>query len=87
MQSEAVSLAYRTWRREWRGKGKQFVSGYRVVCLVLVAQLNVHADCRCLGVATERLLARHLLGHRGLFRECQDQAASTVFAADAPMPF
>ncbi len=26
MQSEAVSLAYRTWRREWRGRGKQFVS-------------------------------------------------------------
>ncbi len=25
MQSEAVSLAYRTWRREWRGKGKQYV--------------------------------------------------------------
>lgn len=26
MQSEAVSLAYRMWRREWRGKGKEFVS-------------------------------------------------------------
>ena len=25
MQSEAVSLAYRTWRREWRGKGKEYV--------------------------------------------------------------
>ena len=25
MQSEAVSLAYRAWRREWRGKGKQYV--------------------------------------------------------------
>ncbi|KAI0717520.1 glycoside hydrolase [Cerioporus squamosus] len=36
MQSEAVSLAYRTWRREWRGKGKQFTAG------VLVWQLN---DC------------------------------------------
>ncbi|KAG6917171.1 hypothetical protein DXG01_003607 [Tephrocybe rancida] len=36
MQSEAVSYAYQVWRREWRGKGKQFTSG------VLVWQLN---DC------------------------------------------
>ncbi|KAH9919171.1 glycoside hydrolase [Epithele typhae] len=36
MQSEAVSLAYRAWKREWRGKGKQFTAG------VLVWQLN---DC------------------------------------------
>ncbi|PIL34860.1 hypothetical protein GSI_02647 [Ganoderma sinense ZZ0214-1] len=36
MQSEAVSLAYRTWRREWRGKGKQYTAG------VLVWQMN---DC------------------------------------------
>lgn len=26
MQSEAVGHAYRSWRREWRGKGKEFVS-------------------------------------------------------------
>ena len=25
MQSEAVSYAYRVWRREWRGKGKEYV--------------------------------------------------------------
>ena len=25
MQAEAVGLAYRAWRREWRGKGKQYV--------------------------------------------------------------
>ncbi|TFK38913.1 glycoside hydrolase [Crucibulum laeve] len=36
MQSEAVSLAYRVWRREWRGKGKEYTSG------VVVWQLN---DC------------------------------------------
>ncbi|KAI1789937.1 glycoside hydrolase [Ganoderma leucocontextum] len=36
MQSEAISLAYRTWRREWRGKGKQYTAG------VLVWQMN---DC------------------------------------------
>ncbi|OCH85238.1 glycoside hydrolase [Obba rivulosa] len=36
MQSEAVSLAYRSWRREWRGKGKEFNSG------ALIWQLN---DC------------------------------------------
>jgi hypothetical protein len=26
MQSEAVSGAYRAWRRDWKGKGKQYVS-------------------------------------------------------------
>ncbi|KAI0073012.1 glycoside hydrolase [Panus rudis PR-1116 ss-1] len=36
MQSEALSLAYRSWRREWRGPGRQFCGG------VLVWQLN---DC------------------------------------------
>ncbi|KAI0345567.1 glycoside hydrolase [Trametopsis cervina] len=36
MQSEAVSLAYRMWRREWRGKGKEYCAG------ALVWQLN---DC------------------------------------------
>ncbi|KAF9800855.1 hypothetical protein IEO21_10274 [Rhodonia placenta] len=36
MQSEAVSLAYRMWRREWRGRGKEFTAG------ALVWQLN---DC------------------------------------------
>lgn len=36
MQSEAVSLAYRMWRREWRGRGKEYTAG------ALVWQLN---DC------------------------------------------
>ncbi|KAG8767471.1 hypothetical protein FRC12_006222 [Ceratobasidium sp. 428] len=36
MQSEAVSSAYRTWRREWKGEGKQYCAG------VIVWQLN---DC------------------------------------------
>ena len=25
MQSEALAYAYRMWRREWRGKGKEYV--------------------------------------------------------------
>ncbi|KAH9891930.1 glycoside hydrolase [Cubamyces lactineus] len=36
MQSEAVSLAYRAWRREWRGRGKEYTAG------ALIWQLN---DC------------------------------------------
>jgi len=36
MQSEAVSYAYQVWRRQWRGKGKEYTSG------VIVWQLN---DC------------------------------------------
>ncbi|KAG6835508.1 hypothetical protein H0H93_000719 [Arthromyces matolae] len=36
MQSEAISFAYRSWRRAWRGRGKEYTSG------VLVWQLN---DC------------------------------------------
>ncbi|EMD39457.1 glycoside hydrolase family 2 protein [Gelatoporia subvermispora B] len=36
MQSEAVSLAYRAWRREWRGPGKEYNGG------ALIWQLN---DC------------------------------------------
>ncbi|KDR77609.1 hypothetical protein GALMADRAFT_65886 [Galerina marginata CBS 339.88] len=36
MQSEAVSFAYRSWRREWRGRGREYTAG------VLVWQSN---DC------------------------------------------
>ncbi|CAE6497994.1 unnamed protein product [Rhizoctonia solani] len=36
MQSEGVAAAYRLWRRDWKGKGKQYCSG------VIVWQLN---DC------------------------------------------
>ncbi|KAJ2991075.1 hypothetical protein NUW54_g8292 [Trametes sanguinea] len=36
MQSEAVGLAYRSWRREWRGKSREYTAG------ALVWQLN---DC------------------------------------------
>ncbi|KAE9410164.1 glycoside hydrolase [Gymnopus androsaceus JB14] len=36
MQSEAVGFAYQSWRRQWKGKGKQYTSG------VLVWQSN---DC------------------------------------------
>ncbi|KAF8959158.1 glycoside hydrolase family 2 protein [Flammula alnicola] len=36
MQSEAVSFAYRVWRREWRGPGREYCAG------VLVWQMN---DC------------------------------------------
>ncbi|KAH9915084.1 glycoside hydrolase [Fomitopsis serialis] len=36
MQSEAVSFAYRVWRRAWKGRGKEYTSG------ALVWQLN---DC------------------------------------------
>ncbi|PPQ66090.1 hypothetical protein CVT24_000204 [Panaeolus cyanescens] len=36
MQSEALGHAYRSWKREWRGPGKQFIAG------ILVWQLN---DC------------------------------------------
>ncbi|CAE6426065.1 unnamed protein product [Rhizoctonia solani] len=36
MQSEGVSAAYRMWRRDWKGKGKEYCAG------VIVWQLN---DC------------------------------------------
>jgi hypothetical protein len=27
MQAETLASAYRLWRREWRGKGKEYTSG------------------------------------------------------------
>lgn len=36
MQSDTLSAAYRLWRREWRGRGKEYTAG------ALVWQLN---DC------------------------------------------
>lgn len=52
MQSEAIGLAYRVWRRKWRGDGHEevsdsyFMSGQALTALqtsgVLVWQLN---DC------------------------------------------
>jgi beta-mannosidase len=36
MQAETLASAYRLWRREWRGRGKEYVAG------ALVWQIN---DC------------------------------------------
>lgn len=35
MQAETLSSAYRLWRREWRGKGREYTAGALVwqVCL------------------------------------------------------
>ena len=41
MQSEALSFAYRSWRRGWRGKGKEFVRSLEHV--VKTARIS---DCR-----------------------------------------
>ena len=50
MQSEALGWAYRAWRREWRGRGKEFVSTTLLVShyeRVFMAAL----DCWCSRVA------------------------------------
>jgi beta-mannosidase len=32
LQAEAVGYAYRSWRREWRGPGREFVRGLPSSC-------------------------------------------------------
>lgn len=38
MQSEAVASAYRIWRRNWKGKGKEYSAG------VLVWQVRIQIE-------------------------------------------
>jgi hypothetical protein len=60
MQAETLASAYRLWRRNWRGPGREYTAGALVWqvreqgCELLL--LNVSVD--------ERLLASHILGNR-----------------------
>lgn len=38
MQAEALATAYRLWRRNWRGKGREYISG------ALVWQVRIGAS-------------------------------------------
>lgn len=50
MQAEALGWAYRSWRREWRGKGKEFV---RVISRRVSPRLMASIDRRSACLATE----------------------------------
>lgn len=55
MQAEGVGEAYRTWRRQWKGTGREYVS--------LDPLAFSHDSVRgCPRLAVERLLAGHELG-------------------------
>ncbi len=60
MQSEAISLAYRMWRREWRGKGKEYVCAF-----LIFVWTDLFINCLsvrwCSRVAAQRLLARNIV--------------------------
>ena len=67
MQAEALSAAYRSWRRDWKGEGKRYCGG------ALVWQVRCHFEraIRVLGRefsfhfynSDQRLLASHIMGH------------------------
>ncbi|GJJ14878.1 hypothetical protein Clacol_009147 [Clathrus columnatus] len=58
MQSEGVGHAYRSWRREWRGEGKEFASVHIALCHSTKRYTIVRG---CPRMATERLLAGDLM--------------------------
>jgi hypothetical protein len=65
LQAEAIGFAYRSWRREWRGPGKEYVSTRFLLPtqnIMLIHRSFGHVDCWCFGLAVERLLARDIMG-------------------------
>lgn len=77
LQSDAVSYAYRMWRREWRGPGKQFVSLFHAV--YVLGQLLL-LDLWFNRLANKRLLACDILGYRRLL--CKDAYRYSSLIAD-----
>lgn len=46
LQSEAVASAYRVWRRNWKGRGKEYTAGllvWQVSCLLRSEMLAFHS--------------------------------------------
>lgn len=50
MQSEAVASAYRIWRRNWKGKGKEYSAG--VLVWQVRIQISYYGGMTKLGIYT-----------------------------------
>ena len=61
MQSEALGLAYRMWRREWRGQGEQFVRMARTFLPHREVMESCSAEAHWSGRST--IVGLSLLGH------------------------
>jgi hypothetical protein len=46
MQAEALATAYRTWRRNWRGKGREYTSGALVWQVITRGDMHHAWDVR-----------------------------------------
>ena len=53
MQAETLASAYRLWRRNWKGRGKEYTAG------ALVWQVSVHAAFKPRAKALARTPANH----------------------------
>ena len=67
MQAETLACAYRLWKRNWKGKGREYTAG------ALVWQVSPSYTLMEYPVTLEdqRLLASHLVVDRGLLSPSQ----------------
>jgi hypothetical protein len=61
MQAETLAAAYRTWRRNWAGAGREYTAGVLVWQVGAFRRLVVHVLVIDFPIIDQRLLARDLL--------------------------
>lgn len=61
MQAETLAAAYRTWRRNWAGAGREYTAGVLVWQVGAFRRLVVHVLVINFPIIDQRLLARDLL--------------------------
>lgn len=69
MQAETLASAYRLWRRNWRGHGREYTAGalvWQVGAARVESEFAQYTVCQ-----DQRLLASNVMGYRRLFSAAQ----------------
>ncbi len=61
MQAETLAAAYRLWRRNWKGKGKEYTSGALVWQVSYLPVISIPRGMALM--IDQRLLALRVMGH------------------------
>lgn len=71
MQAETLASAYRLWRRNWKGRGREYTAGALVWQVGDGSVLGWSLEGTNCQTADQRLLAYNFLGYSRLLHEAQ----------------
>jgi hypothetical protein len=71
MQAETLATAYRFWKRNWKGKGREYTAGALVWQVSMIQAFSFESMECPLTLEDQRLLASNVMVHRGLLSPSQ----------------